>query len=287
MLNWPFFCYLGMSVVNRKLVNVRLSDDQETTWIVGSVFLPDGRLLLSDFFNNKVKLFDSRFNIEDSIKVKNPWNLALINSSSAVVSENVYTEPGRLQFIELAPRLRLGRSIQLDDSCSSVDVYFDEIYLGCQTTINRKGFLVVIDMNGALIAKYWADEKKKDFWLGEPDYLTVSRATGNIFVSDWFAQKVVCFSPLGEVLYRHSFTGTNKPFDILLDDMDNLLVCVHKPNTVQIIDTNGVNRGNMLTRSRKRLPKKPQSLAYRHTDSVLVVGTYSTNFIAVYQLSNA
>ena len=54
MLKWPFFCYLGMSVVNRKLVNVRLSDDQETTWIVGSGFLPDGRLLLSDFFNYKV-----------------------------------------------------------------------------------------------------------------------------------------------------------------------------------------------------------------------------------------
>ena len=122
-------------------------------------------------------------------------------------------------------------------------------------------------MNGALIAKYWADEKKKYFWLGEPDYSTVSRATGNIFVSDWFAQKVVCFSPLGEVLYSHSFTGTNKPFDILLDDMDNLLVCVHKPNTVQIIDTNGVNRGNMLTRSRDRLPKSP---GHSHTDTQTV-----------------
>ena len=75
---------------NRKLINVRLLNDQETTWIVGSGFLPDGRLLLSDFNNNKVKLFDSQFNIEDSIKVKKPWNLALINSSSAVVSENEY-----------------------------------------------------------------------------------------------------------------------------------------------------------------------------------------------------
>ena len=199
----------------------------------------------------------------------------------------MHTELGRLQLIELAPRLRLGRSIQLDDSCSSVDVYFDEIYQGCQTTINRKGYLVVMDMNGALIAKYWADEKKKDFWLGEPDYLTVSRATGNIFVSDWHSQKVVCLSPGGEVLYSHSFPRVNEPRDILLDDMDNMLVCVHKANTVQIIDNNGVNRGNMLTRSRKRLPKKPQSLAYRRTDSVLVVGTYRTNFIVVYQLSNA
>ena len=67
-----FFCYLGMSVLNRKLVNVRLSDDQETTWIVGSCFLPDGRLLLSDFNNHKVKLLDSQFNIEDSIKFKKP-----------------------------------------------------------------------------------------------------------------------------------------------------------------------------------------------------------------------
>ena len=287
MLKWPFFCYLGMSVVNRKLVNVRLSDDQETPWIVGSGFLPDGRLLLSDFYNNKVKLFDSQFNIEDSIKFKNPWNLALINSSSAVVSEGVRTELGRLQFIELAPRLRLGRSIQLDDSCSSVDVYFDEIYLGCQTTINRKGYLVVMDMNGALIAKYWADEKKKDFRLSGPQYLTVSRATGNIFVSDWFAQKVVCFSPLGEVLYSHSFTATNKPFDILLDDLDNLLACNHRAYAVQILDSKGVNQGNMLTHARISLPKNPQSLAYRRTDGLLVVGTYRTNSIVVFQLSNA
>ena len=223
----------------------------------------------------------------DSIKFKKPWNLALINSSSAIVSERVYTEPGRLQLIELAPRLRLGRSIQLDDSCSSVDVYFDEIYLGCQTTINGEGYLVVMDMNGALIAKYWADEKKKDFWLSEPQYLTVSRATGNIFVSDYFAKKVVCFSPLREVLYSHSFTAINEPFDILLDDMDNMLVCAHNAHTVQIIDNNGVNRGSMLTRSRKRLPKKPQSLAYRRSDDVLVVGTYRTDFIAVFQLVNA
>ena len=77
-------------MLNRKLINVRLSDDQETPWIVGSCFLPDGRLLLSDFFNNKVKLFDSQFNIEDSIKIKKPWDLTVINSTSAIVSENEY-----------------------------------------------------------------------------------------------------------------------------------------------------------------------------------------------------
>ena len=97
----------------------------------------------------------------------------------------------------------------------------------------------------------------------------------------------MCLSPGGEILYSHSFPWVTEPLDILLDDMDNLLVCVHSANTVQILDNRGVNRGNMLTKSRDRLPKDPEALAYRRTDSVLVVGTYSTNFIAVYQLSNA
>ena len=277
-----FFYNLGMSVLNRKLVNVSLLDDQETPWIVGSSFLPDGRLLLSYFNNNKAKLFDSRFKIEDSINVKKPWNLAVINSSSAVVSENGF----RLQFIEVVPSLRLGRTIQLDNECNGVDVYFDKIYLGCQTN-KRKGHVVVMDMNGAVIVKYGAGKKMEDFWFNWPRYITVSRASGNIFVSDWFAQKVVCISPGGEVLYHYSFTGINEPLDIQLDDLDNLLVCVHRANAVQILDTKGVNEGNMLSKSRDSLPKNPQSLAYRRTDGLLVVGTYRTNSIVVFQLSNA
>ena len=79
-------------------------------------------------------------------------------------------------FLEIAPNLRLGRSFELENDCHSADVYLDKIYIGCQTN-DRKGHVVVMDMNGAVIAKHGKGKTKKDFWFKGPDYIAVRQVT--------------------------------------------------------------------------------------------------------------
>ncbi|XP_069110936.1 uncharacterized protein [Argopecten irradians] len=47
----------------QRLVSVKSSDLGRRTWLTGATYLPDGRLILADFGNGQIILFDERYNV--------------------------------------------------------------------------------------------------------------------------------------------------------------------------------------------------------------------------------
>ena len=272
----------AMIAVNNKKISVKVKGDRLTPSITGSEVLPDGRLLVVDFRNNKVKLFSTLFRHEDSVTIERPYDVAVINDTAAIVS-SISSEAPQLHFLRVAPRLQLDSVISLDKKCFGIDVYNDTIYLSCHKYNERQGHVRLLDMDGKLKGTLGVTEEQNQnyYTFRRPYYVRVGRLSGNVYVSDWSADKITCLSPKGEVIYEFSHESLTSPDNFILDDRDNLLVCGSGSNILEIIN-DGQDHKCLLTAADGLY--SPESLVYRQTDGVLLVGEYNRENMHLFQL---
>ena len=271
----------AMIAVNNKKISVKVKGDRLTPSLTGSVFLPDGRLLLVDFHNNKVKLLSSLFRYEDSVTVERPYDIAVINDTTAIVS-SISSEAPQLHFLSVATRLQLESVISLDKQCFGIDVYNDTIYLSCHKHNEWQGHVRLLDMDGKLQGTLGVTEVQNQnyYTFRIPYYVRVSRFSGNVYVSDWGAEKITCLSPTGGVIYEFSHESLADPGNFILDDRDNLLVCGSGSN-ISVILNNGQDHKILLTAADGL--HYPEVLVYRQTDGVLLVGEYNRKSMILFQ----
>ena len=103
-------CGLDVSAVEAvKQKNFTLDMDvaRKTPWIFGSEFLPDGRLLLADSQNDQVILLSKSFRHEASVSVGKPFDIAVINETTAIATAINSTTLSELFYIQLVPKLQL------------------------------------------------------------------------------------------------------------------------------------------------------------------------------------
>ena len=73
----------------------------------------------------KLKHLDSSFTLYDSLKLRaKPWDVSVVNKNQAIITLPCVKQ---LQYIEMLPRLKLDRVIQLDRKCWGLHVVGEEI----------------------------------------------------------------------------------------------------------------------------------------------------------------
>ena len=269
---------LGMSYTNKRKVNIKLIDDPEDVWIIGGEFLSDGRLLLSDFRNDRLKLLNSQFEIEDTLYIEELWTVAVINETTAVA-----TAPNkhRIQFVQIQPRLSLLNYVEIGD-CFGIDTINQYIYTVCMD-VNETYYIQRLDMEGNVVGKHPAiDRNGNSLMFKDPNFLKISQTTGSTFISDLQTEVVTSLSADGDMIYKYSNGDLQTPDDIIIDDLDNIAVCTYRD--VQIIDKNGKKVRDLLTES--DVLYDPETIAYRRNDNTLIIAGYETNDMFVFQLTN-
>ena len=258
---------------------------RQYSWITGSEFLPDGRLLVADFNNNLVILFSSSFRVEeDSVSIRKPFDVAIINETTAIATSSVSGNQTELHFIQLIPKLQLQNVIHVDRPCYGIDVYNNTIYLSCgRYNFERgSGHLRLLDMDGSLKDVYGVvDEQSHDYMFQLPHYVRVSRLSGNIYVSDYSADKVTSLHPDGE---RKDVFSILNPLDLIIDDFDNVLICSPQSHQLVIMNNNGQEHRVLLTMESSY---SPASLAYRKTDGALFVAPHFTRTMFLYKFTSS
>ena len=120
---------LDMKKVSSTSANVKLPDDENTPNIEGCAFLSNGKLLLTDSTNYKVKLLDRSFAFEDSLVLPSrPQSITALDDGSAIVA---LPYAHTLLYIHITPKLKLGRTVPVDGKCYSVAVVDDELFVSC------------------------------------------------------------------------------------------------------------------------------------------------------------
>ena len=252
-----------MYIKSSRKLDCKITSDSSEPSLSGSMFLPTGQLVLCDYDNSTIKLLNEDFTLRDSIELPDkPWDISLINDVEAITT----IEENKLQFVQILPNLKLGRTLQLDKECLGIDVYHEHIYVSF-----RDGEIRVIDHNGTT-KKTVGQNCDGTFRFKNPLYMAVAR-TGSIYISDSVTKDAAihCISPDGNVRYSYQDPELILSEGIYVDKDGSILACSHSSHNMHVIDKSGKKKKILLTESDGL--KFPRSIAFRPTDNTLAVAT--------------
>ena len=199
-----------------------------------------------------------------------PCDIALVNDTTAII-----TLPGRkqVQYIEVVPRLKLGRVLQLDTMAWGIDV---EIYVTCHKGgfVGGDGEVWVVDRDGNL-RKRLGMNPNGTFMFTLPVALAVSSKSNRIYVSDGLLDTLACPRSDGRVIYQYKDPEMSYPEGLCVDDEENITVCGRDSHNVHVVTAEGEKHCILL--STRDGIKYPYSVAYRYEDDTMIVGCYEND----------
>ena len=147
-----------------------------------------------------------------------------------------------------------------------------ELYVTCRNYSREgEGEIRVLGLDGKLKRRLGVNQDGS-FMFKWPDYITVSSSGEKIFVSDYGTRTVTCMSVDGRVIYTYKDDSMRRPYGLLCDSEDNILVCGGSSNNVQVLTADGKRHCTLLT-ARDGLVY-PEPIAYGDSDNTLFVGCY-------------
>ena len=267
----------NIELQNTILVPVKRRDDINTPTITGCDCTHDGKVILCDFGNSKIKLLHESFLLNESLNLTcQPWNVSVIDRYSAVVT---FPDSRKIEYIRLGPTLTFDRSkpaIQLDKECWGIKTAVDVIYITV-TNDEAEAEIRVLDLQGRYIRKIVG----MNFMLQKPFYLTVDTTSGRLFCSDSHTNTVTCLKADGSLVYQYSGIKLKSPGGMWVDATGGLIICSKDSDRLQVI-----------TQSGKKAPwqpsadiKHPVSLAFRPIDHILIIGCSESTNLGVLHLT--
>ena len=265
-------------IKSRKEVNVKTDEDKEDPCIAGCTVMPNGHVVLCDYQNDQIKLLSDSWAITGRLKVKFPWDLSVIDSSNVIVSS---PDTMQLQKVQVFPKMKASRTIQLDRRCWGVAVSGQEIYTTCHDNPGQ-GEVKVLDLQGNFKRRLGINPDGS-YLFTCPNVITVSTSGEKIFVSNGDRFTITCLTPSGTVIYTYKDNDMRSPGGLICDSGDNVLVCGTYSDNVHIISPDG-NKYRTLLTSEDGL-SDPYSIVYKESEDTLIVGCHTLNELLLFKLA--
>ena len=259
-----------MSVKSTRKVDVKDPSDRYEPTISGSVFMPNGELMLCDVSGNtSVKQFSTDFAFKEQIKLASqPWDIDIVADNEVVVSLPFSKS---LTFLKVSPKLQQGSSIQLDQACRGVAVDVGSIFVSFDN-----GEVRSFDRAGNQLKNLYSLQKFK-----LPYYISVPKP-GMLCVSENDAHTIRMLNN-GEEVYTYKHSGWQYPLGMYIDGGNNVMICGYNSHNVHVIDSNGKHKKVLLTKNDGL--NQPYTISFRSSDNTLVVGGIMGSNILVCKLS--
>ena len=137
-----------------------------------------------DYASKKVKLLNSSFSYEGSVEIDWPYDVAVVNETTAIATDYSSTKP-QLHFINVSPSLQLKSTILLEQRCFGIDVYKGTIYIACHKYNEGQGHITLLDMDGKLTDTLGVPEGQghNSYMFRRSVFVRVSRFTGTVYHS--------------------------------------------------------------------------------------------------------
>ena len=278
---------LNLKVKSSCKVNIKHSQDEESSRISSCAFLPNGELLLVDYQNCSLKLLDRAHVLQNSFVLLSdrPWDVSVVDSSTVVVTLP-YTK--RLQFIQIYPSFSRGSSVKFDKESWGVAVSAEHIYVTCHNNDEVKkeedwtpGEVCILDLRGNEIRRIQGSIEDRLRFI-RPYYVAVNRDGSAIYVSDFETDTITALTTTGDILFQYTSPDSDDFRQMYIDSQSNILVCGVTTHNVQIIAEAGQKYKTMLISSDGL--RKPEGVAYRPSDRTLVVGCFRQNDLCIFNL---
>ncbi|XP_052807898.1 tripartite motif-containing protein 59-like [Mya arenaria] len=206
--------------------------------ITSTVVLPDGRIILSDDSNSKLKMMTSKFEFDFELALdSNPLNLAVVSDSQIAVSV-----PGKREilFVDVGDKeFSIARRLHTRLDCWGVEVLDNVVVI----TTGRDGHSVIVyDIKGEELNSYLltahADEN-----IRCPVSVIADKKKRNLYITctggAWSKGCVVCMDLQGTLLNVYHDPDIDTPRSCALDRHGKLYICGLESSTVYQISPSG------------------------------------------------
>ena len=231
------------SLVFSEEISVKLAEDCKVCSITGICSLPDGKVLLADGNNYKVKVFDHMgHSLTYHTLPSEPWDIDAVGDCEAVVS---LPQVMCLFTLIIHDQVSIGRRIDVGKKCYGVVYSNMEFIITCSNDIR------IFSYNGEFKTKILKDKKSLVPNLRSPNpcprYICINPTDSNkLYISDK-NRGLLCASRNGDVL---SITSCDRggPLGVACSSNGTLLVC-HIPNylTIYVINNDGSRTKDILS----------------------------------------
>ncbi|XP_060597189.1 uncharacterized protein LOC132751094 [Ruditapes philippinarum] len=201
---------------------VMTSKDKRTCWITGMTLLTPDLLIITDYYNNAVKMVDtSSKSVSDQLQLDDgPWDITTVTSTElAVTLPNKHT----IQFISISSnQLIMKHTVMVGGDCHGLSCCQGKLVVSFRTPTK----LQILDLNGAIQTTI---DGKNIFKC--PQHITCNRSS--IYVSDRDMETVIRLNWQGDVI--GSSSGISDPKGMSLSDDGTFFVCDMKKNVIEDI----------------------------------------------------
>ncbi|XP_052222316.1 uncharacterized protein LOC127838540 [Dreissena polymorpha] len=260
-----------LTLKKKSQYTVRISSDtNQICRITGICCLPSGEVIVVDYENKKVKLFDQHYNMSSHCDVSNgpcgPWNVCQITSSEVAVTANE-----DVQFIYVRNGLLLnGPKFSLRHEAKGIAHHQGALYVTSGIALYH------YSLTGSVVKKLY-----EDTCTGQPCTVSscaVSPAGDRIYVTNYWQHKVITLATDGTLI--STFTEQDSPSAVHVTPSGQVLVCLFCSFTVIQVDHEGRKKLTTLASEKDGL-REPDSICYNTNTDQIIVGVSNNKIIAL------
>ncbi|XP_052275433.1 uncharacterized protein LOC127874836 isoform X1 [Dreissena polymorpha] len=246
------------------------SDTSQSYFNIGICSLPSGQVIVADYNNKKVKLFDQHYNVSSHCDVSGP----LLDICQITSSEVAATCNKDVQFISMNNgKLLSGRKISLQHYAKGIAHHKGELYITSGTALYH------YNMTGTLVKKLFEDAGDTFTVF----YCAVNPAGDKIYVTNNQQHKLLTLATDGTLISTLEHPELQCPRGVHITPAGQVLVCGYTSNTVIQVDHEGKKKLATLASQRDGL-SQPASVCYNTNTHQIIVGLNHNSKIIVMDL---
>ena len=236
--------------------NVKLSDDEVKCWITGMAITNDGRRLLVDRNNNKVKLFSRDMKLLSSLSLSDrPWDIAVISDKEAVVT----TVNKSLALLNISGHhLSINTTTRVPYNVAGISRYGEKLAVTSHSPNNLS--VKLIDKTGRI---YWlvSTDCQGQSLFSDPRYVTSDIERNTVTVTDCGNKTLTVLNgDTGDVIKRRSVKH-KYPEGVTTGPSGNIYVCYYYTHEVAEL-TGDLAEERILLSQQDGLSDSPCSIVY-------------------------
>ncbi|KAL4221106.1 hypothetical protein ACF0H5_019366 [Mactra antiquata] len=196
--------------------NIKVADDKSECCSFGCCITQDNHLLVTDFYNRKLKRIDLKTNaVVDYCKLDSaPYGVCCSCKHEAVVTCGY---SNKLQFVSITEKLIPTRQVQTSHCCYGIAIKDNKAYV-----TNNGPELYIYDISGRLLTTISQDNAGNALF-SLSGHVTFNEASNKLYVSDW-STGIVCIDEVGNYMFNSIDSDMSKIDGVCVDGTGNMFI---------------------------------------------------------------
>lgn len=260
---------------------MNLHDDNSDSWVTSIKVLKDGRRLIVDYNNYKVKLFSHTMNILSSVKLSSyPWDVTMFNDQEAIVT----TTGQQIVLVQiLDSKLSVKRMVKLSFAPYGIIKYKDKLIVTAPW--EEPASVNLIDTEGKVYWSVSTDAQGHPLFI-RPWYM--SNLDGHmklsILVTDAKKDTITLLNgETGKIITRRQVEGKlSRGVTTDAGSTCSIFVCYFSTKEVAILSADLSTERLLL--SSQDMCGSPQAIAYDEMSDQLIISYWYDDKVETFQL---